>query len=106
MKITELSEQDIRNLHALKTIIDGGEFKANGKDLLKSGRALDWFEQLIKACAQEFATSVAQRVPVSQPAVEEPKASTAVQVEPEPAPAGGLPKGARIKAFHPGKVGK
>lgn len=99
----ELSEADIRHLHRLKTIIEGGEFKIGGKEMHLAGRSLDWFQELVKSCAQEFA-SASQRVPAI-PAVEEQKASTAAPVEPEP-PQAGLPKGVKVKAFHPGKPGK
>lgn len=103
MKITELSENDIRHLHRLKTIIEGGEFKVGGKEMHIAGRSLDWFQELIKACAQEFAAA-SQRVPAI-PAVEEKVASTAVQ-EPAPSDGPGLPKGVKVKSFHPGKPGK
>ena len=104
MKITGLSESDIRHLHRIKTIIESGDFKVGGKEMHLNGRSLDWLQELVKACAQEFAAA-SQKVPVT-PAVEVEKASTAAPVEPEPPQPGGLPKGARIKAFHPGKAGK
>lgn len=100
----ELSENDIRHLHRIKTIIEVGEFKLGGKEMHLNGRSLDWLQELIKACAQEFALA-SQRVPAI-PAVEEQKASTAAPVEPEPQQPGGLPKGTKIKSFHPGKAGK
>lgn len=97
MKVSEVTEQDLRHLHHLSTILNSGEYSVGGKDFVKSGDAVRWFHSFIQEMANAFAQKTSDK-PAGAPV------APAAPVTSEP-PLPGLGD-TKIKAFHPGKPSK
>lgn len=100
MKVSEVSEQDLRHMHQLSTLMNTVQCSVGWKDLTRSGDAVRWLQNLVQDMAKAFSQKPSEK-PEGEPV------PPSVPVESKPSEPG-LPGlgDVKIKAYNPGKPGK
>lgn len=100
MKVSEVSEQDLRHMHQLSTLMNSVQCSVGWKDLMKSGDAVRWLQALVQEMAKVFSQKASEK-PEGEPV---PPSVPVESKTPEP----GLPGlgDTKIKSYHPGKPSK
>lgn len=101
MKISEVTEQDLRHMHQLSTLMNAVQCNVGWKDLVKSGDAVRWLQSLVQDMAKVFSQKTSEK-PEGEPVA--PSVAPTAPQTPEPVLSG--LGDVKIKSYHPGKSGK